>query len=155
MRGRKPKPAALRLAEGNVGHRRIPDEAPIRRGVPVCPKHLWGPARAEWFRAIKLLDAAGVMTHGDRAILAAYCVMWGRWVEAEKQLKKPGDHVRVTEKGAEVQSPWIGIANRAAELMQRFAVELGLTPAARSRVGGGDSAGDAMADLNALLEGDK
>ncbi len=32
------------------------------------------------------------------------------------------------------QSPWLSIANKQLELMRRYMVELGLTPAARSRV---------------------
>jgi hypothetical protein len=32
------------------------------------------------------------------------------------------------------QSPWLGIANKQMELMGRYMTELGMTPAARSRV---------------------
>ena len=32
------------------------------------------------------------------------------------------------------QSPWLGIANKQLELMGRYMTELGMTPAARSRV---------------------
>jgi hypothetical protein len=32
------------------------------------------------------------------------------------------------------QSPWLGIADKQLELVDRYMVELGLTPAARSRV---------------------
>ena len=39
-----------------------------------------------------------------------------------------------TPSGYIQQSPWLGIANKQLELMGRYMVELGLTPAARSRV---------------------
>ena len=39
-----------------------------------------------------------------------------------------------TPSGYVQQSPWLGIANKQLELMGRFMVELGMTPAARSRV---------------------
>ena len=32
------------------------------------------------------------------------------------------------------QSPWLGIANKQLEIMNRYMTELGMTPAARSRV---------------------
>ena len=36
------------------------------------------------------------------------------------------------------QSPWLAIANKQLELMGRYMTELGMTPAARSRVAGLD-----------------
>ena len=39
-----------------------------------------------------------------------------------------------TPSGYVQQSPWLGIVNKQLELMGRYMVELGLTPAARSRV---------------------
>ena len=39
-----------------------------------------------------------------------------------------------TPSGYVQQSPWLGIAHKQLELMGRYMVELGLTPAARSRV---------------------
>ena len=52
-----------------------------------------------------------------------------------------------TPSGYVQQSPWLGIVNKQLELMGRYMVELGLTPASRSRVigGGGPSVGLARA----------
>jgi P27 family predicted phage terminase small subunit len=74
-----------------------------------------------------------VITTFDRAALAAYCQAWGRWVEAEERLRETPPLVK-TPSGYVQQSPWLGIANKQLELMGRYMVELGLTPAARSRV---------------------
>ncbi len=54
-------------------------------------------------------------------------------VEAEERLKETPALVG-TPRGCVQQSPWLSIANKQLELMRRYMVELGLTPAARSRV---------------------
>jgi phage terminase small subunit len=40
----------------------------------------------------------------------------------------------VTSNGNEVQSPWVGIANRNLETMIKLAKEFGMTPSARTRI---------------------
>jgi P27 family predicted phage terminase small subunit len=101
--------------------------------LPTCPTHLNPAAAAEWRRIAKALQRAGVLTSFDRAALAAYCQAWGRWVEAEERLRETPPLVK-TPSGYVQQSPWLTIAHKQLELMGRYMVELGLTPAARSRV---------------------
>lgn len=103
-----------------------------RRRLPVCPAHLTPPAAREWRRLAKALQAAGVFTEFDRGALAAYCQAYGRWVEAEERLQE-GPLLYKTPSGYVQQSPWLGIIHKQLELMGRYMVELGLTPAARSR----------------------
>ena len=103
------------------------------RGVPRCPGHLVPAAAKEWRRLARALHGMGVLTVIDRAALAAYCQAWGRWVEAEERLRETPILFK-TPSGYVQQSPWLGIANKQLELMGRYMVELGLTPAARSRV---------------------
>ncbi|GHC66464.1 phage terminase small subunit P27 family [Neogemmobacter tilapiae] len=134
MTGRRPQPTALRRAAGNPGKRAWNhDEPQPPNDLPECPAHLEGEAQAEWQRLASTLHQMGVLTTVDRAAMAAYCQCWGRWVEAEQKLKvtpimlkSPSGHVQ--------QSPWLSIVNRQLELMGRFMTELGLTPAARSRI---------------------
>jgi P27 family predicted phage terminase small subunit len=101
--------------------------------LPSCPPHLSPAAAAEWRRLAKALQRAGVLTRFDRAALAAYCQAYGRWVEAEEQLRETPTLYK-TPSGHVQQSPWLSIANKQLELMGRYMTELGLTPAARSRV---------------------
>lgn len=134
MRGRKPKPTALRVIEGNRGKRPLNALEPVPpNSMPTCPRHLSSPAKTEWKRIAKTLHTMEVLTMVDRAALAAYCQAWGRWVEAERKLAET-PHLIKTPSGYIQQSPWLGIANRQTELMGRFMAELGITPAARSRV---------------------
>jgi phage terminase small subunit len=53
--------------------------------VPECPDFLDAEDRAEWFRMAKVLQDMGLLTRADRAALAAYCVVYSRWVTAERQ----------------------------------------------------------------------
>jgi P27 family predicted phage terminase small subunit len=98
----------------------------------------------------------------DRAALAASCAAYGRWVEAEEKLKETPTLFK-TPAGYVQQSPWLGIANKQLELMGRYMVELGLTPASRSRVVAGPAApqpitfttiyeGDPAAELKAKID---
>ena len=134
MRGRKPKPTALKLLEGNPGKRPINGREPKPpKSLPTCPAHLSPTAKAEWKRLARTLNDMGVLTRVDRAVMAAYCQAWGRWVEAEKKLAETPPILR-TPAGYVQQSPWLSIANKQLELMAKFMAELGLTPAARSRL---------------------
>ena len=88
----------------------------------------------------RALRDMGVLTLFDRAALAAYCQAYGRRVEAEERLRETPMLFK-TPSGYVQQSPWLGIANKQLELMGRYMVELGMTPASRSRV---------AADLNPM-----
>jgi P27 family predicted phage terminase small subunit len=134
MSGPPRKPTAWRRAEGNRGKRAWNHAEPVPpEGVPDCPDHLGEEARAEWHRLAETLVGMGVISQIDRAVLAAYCQAYGRWVEAEEKLKETPLLIR-TPSGYVQQSPWLGIANRQMELMGRYMVEIGLTPASRSRI---------------------
>ena len=134
MRGRKPMPTAIKLRDGNLGKRALNHDEPVLPdGVPACPDHLEGEARAEWFRLVGPLYEAGVLTTVDRGALAAYAQAWCRWVEAEEKLKTTPILMK-TPSGYIQQNPWLGIANKQMELMGRYMVELGMTPSARSRL---------------------
>jgi P27 family predicted phage terminase small subunit len=134
MSGPPRKPTAWRRAEGNRGKRAWNHAEPVPpEGVPDCPDHLGEEARAEWHRLAETLVGMGVISQIDRAVLAAYCQAYGRWVEAEEKLKETPLLIR-TPSGYVQQSPWLGIANRQMELMGRYMAEIGLTPASRSRI---------------------
>lgn len=134
MSGPPRKPTAWRRMEGNRGKKAWNRAEPIPpEGVPDCPEHLGEEARAEWYRLVDTLATMGVITIVDRAVLAAYCQAYGRWVEAEQKLKE-APLLFKTPSGYVQQSPWLNIANRQMELMGRYMAEIGLTPASRSRI---------------------
>ena len=70
MAGRRPKPTALRLVEGNPGKRAINKKEPKpKRVIPSCPAHLDDSGKVAWGRLSVLLDRRGVLTEADSAAL--------------------------------------------------------------------------------------
>ncbi|MFZ4773946.1 MAG: phage terminase small subunit P27 family [Terrimicrobiaceae bacterium] len=132
--GRQPKPTALKKLQGNPGKRPLNENEPRPvPNIPGCPSHIVGPARKEWKRLTAELFTQGLLTSLDRAALAGYCAAYGRWVEAEKAIRKDG-LTMVTPNGFLVQTPYVGIANKSVEQMCKFAAQFGMTPASRSKI---------------------
>ena len=126
---------------GNPGHREIQSAPDVVPAIPGCPLHLTGVARDEWDRISVDLLMAQLITRLDMAALTIYCEAWGEYVYARQMLQRPaeegGGYVVKTPNNYEVQSPWVAIANKAAEKMLKAGVEFGLTPSSRARVLGG------------------
>jgi len=134
MRGRKPKPTRLKALTGNPGKRPLnPAELNPEPAMPECPAELGPVARREWDRLVGELAALRLLTNLDRAALAAYCGAYALWAEAMEAIQKYGTMIK-SPTGYPIQSPYVAIANRQAEIMMRIASEFGFTPASRSRV---------------------
>jgi P27 family predicted phage terminase small subunit len=134
MRGRKPKPTRLKALTGNPGKRPLNDTEPRPEiAVPDCPPELGPVARREWDRLVGELASLRLLTNLDRAALAAYCGAYAMWAEATEAIQKYGTMVK-SPSGYPIQSPYVSIANRQAEIMMRIASEFGFTPASRSRI---------------------
>lgn len=133
-RGPRPKPTRLKELAGNPGKRPLNRGEPKpKAGVPTPPSHLDGTARREWKRISQQLAACRLLTAVDRTALALYCTAYSRWAEAEKQVREVGTVVR-TKNGYPVLSPYLIVANKAMEQLTRLLAELGLSPAARTRI---------------------
>ena len=134
MRGRRPKPTRMKVLTCNPGKRPMnkhePKPEPI---VPDCPNELGPVARQEWDRLAGELGKLKILTALDRAALAAYCGAYALCAEATEAIQKFGTMVK-SPTGYPVQSPYVSIANRQAEIMMRIASEFGFTPASRSRI---------------------
>jgi P27 family predicted phage terminase small subunit len=134
MRGRRPKPTRMKVLTGNPGKRPLNDTEPRpQAAVPDCPSELGDLARQEWNRLVGELAALKMLTNLDRAALAAYCGAYALWAEATQASQKYGVMIK-SPTGFPIQSPYVSIANRQAEIMMRIASEFGFTPASRSRI---------------------
>ena len=111
----RPIPSALNELRGNPGKR-----APNKRepkpsgGIDTMPDWLNGEAKREWGRITKALQAIELLTQVDRAALTVYCQLWGHFVEG-------------VQAGRALNIP-------ALTQMRLYAIELGLTPAARAKL---------------------
>ena len=132
MKGRKPIPTFMKIANGVPGHRPLNENEPRVDDISSKPpEHLSTVARREWDRM--RLALSKVLKETDRAALAMYCQAYGRWVEAEIKIADLGAVV-ASPKGYLMPNPWLSIANKCIEQMTRLLPGMGLTPADRSRI---------------------
>ena len=137
MRGRKPKPTAIKVLAGNPGRRPVNQAEPrfhVPERTPSPPAFLSDSAAEVWRDLGKLLRDAGLFTVVDRYALAMFCAAAGRWMEAEHKLKETGPVLVSRETGNLYQNPYLHIANKAWGQMRQMLSEFGLTPAERSRL---------------------
>src|ERR1700732_3971707 len=126
MAGRRPKPTALKILQGNPGKRPLNTDEPQPTGTPTRPDHLDRVAKLEWNRISAHLTSLGLLTAVDRAALAVYCQAWSRWVKAENEIKKFGLVIKSPKDGMPVLNPYVTIANNSLDQLRKFGVEFGL-----------------------------
>ena len=136
-RGRKPKPTALKLVQGNPGNRPLPEDEPEIEApseLPDPPDHLDAEACREWNRTGAILLAAGLLTELDYSALALLCVAHSRHKEATDQMQKFGMLQIAPGTGYPMQSPYLAISNKAMDQMMKIHAEFGMSPSSRTRV---------------------
>jgi P27 family predicted phage terminase small subunit len=148
LRGPKPKPAAVKLAEGNPGKRKINRQEPKFGETLTCPDWLTSSAKREWKRVSAELQALKLLQSVDRASLAAYCQSYSRWRSAELQVSKEGQILStpiVTKDGEIVgythkRHPATTVAREERAAMLKAASLFGFDPSSRSRLTTGEAA---------------
>ena len=126
-RGPKLKPIKLKIA-GTVG-----ESLAIRNPPP--PKHLSKIAAQKWRSIMPILSQLGTLAESDLTLVEMFCVAYGRWREAEKEVEARGGMV-LTVKGGSYESPWISLSKRFIEIAIKLTQELGLSPTARAKIVG-------------------
>ncbi len=101
-------------------------------GVPDPPSWLSDYAREEWDLIVDALVHTGVIATHEATILAVYCEAIGEYRKIGDAIARDG--LTVGNAGSQRPHPLTASRRRAAEDALKFARELGLTPAARSRV---------------------
>jgi P27 family predicted phage terminase small subunit len=148
MRGPRPKPTKIKEMLGNPGKRPLNEREPQPiPGIPKCPMWLTGIARKEWDEIAPQLDRMGVLYRIDGKALAAYCVCYARWRQAEKIIDRLGPQVEepvlarigttddLTVVGTRYKrNPATIIAKDMMHEMRAFLIEFGMTPSARTRI---------------------
>lgn len=149
-RGRKPKPLSQQVAEGDPrmrGKRKIAAklnaEPDAKRGLPACPRHLKGRARAAWNFWAEELGQMNLDRRPDSMMLEGACVSYGRAVAADLILDRDGliveESVVDKDSGERVvlkvrKHPAVEISNRSWMLVKGFCSEFGLSPVSRTRL---------------------
>lgn len=134
-RGRKPKPTAVKTAQGNPGKRAIAGAEPaFKVGRVAAPAYLEREAKDEWNRVVPELVRLGLFATVDLSIFAMYCDAVGRFRKAKREVR--GKEVITSPNGYPIQNPWLPILNKAKEQALRLAAEFGLSPVSRVRLSG-------------------
>jgi P27 family predicted phage terminase small subunit len=108
--------------------------------IPAPPDGLNKYALEEWHRLAPCMWEIGTLTTGDVEILASYCLSFAQEKAAQAELDMLSQESRrhgllaKTTNGNIIQNPLIGIVNTARRDKVRYMMELGLTPAARTRI---------------------
>lgn len=144
--GPRPLPTNMRLLHGLAPSRTavVNEAKPTRPDMPEAPPWISAYALEEWERLAQELYDMGVLTLIDQTMLAAYCMAYARWRQAEEDLAVMAgldQHTHgvllKTKEGNAIQNPLVGIANTARRDMLRLALEFGLTPSSRTLIAGG------------------
>lgn len=109
MVGRKSKPMAIKILEGERKCRINLDEPKFAPSSSIPPEWLEGYAQEHWDELAPMLQKSGVLTEGDRMNLAILCVLYA-------QLRfDPLDY-------------------KAMDRYLKFSTEFGMTPSSRTRI---------------------
>lgn len=137
VRGRKPTTIAERRITGRMAGRSLSTAVPPPPdGAMVCPDTVMADARARAYWDHTLASVApGHLAPVDSPLLARYCMALARADEAEIAMAATGMVIPAPNTGLLIQSPWLAIINRQAEMARKLAAELCLPPAQRNRVG--------------------
>ncbi len=148
---RRPTPTQRRILEGNPAHRPLPPNepelpAPVD-GFDGIPPELAkdDTASKEWVRLAPMLRKARIVTEGERSLLLALCQQWSTYQTALSKVTLSG-MVVTSPSGYPMPNPYIGIANKALQHCVKMWVELGITPAARTKVEPATGAGSGQDD---------
>lgn len=135
-RGRKPKPVALKVIQGNPGKRKLDKNAPAPDAlteVPAPPEWMPEEAAGIWKRAAPWLVESKILTPTDLHNLEAFCMAYQRWREAQDDITLRGIIVP-TGPHKEGKNPACTVANESLRQVATFGAALGLDPAARARL---------------------
>jgi P27 family predicted phage terminase small subunit len=134
MAGRKPKPTHLKLVTGNPGKRRLNKREPQPPGnLEAVPEWLSESQRAGWTYAIASAPT-GLLKRLDRSVLTIWVIAEDLHRQAAEKVAQFGLLTKAPNTGLPIQSPFLPIVNKQAQIMLKAAAELGFTPSSRSRV---------------------
>ena len=150
LRGRKPKPKGLQLAEGDTRKRGVRKQAaklaamPIApAGLPECPERLKGIARDAYIFWKEQLELMNLAEMPDAWTLERMCSQIATAFRADEHIEDEGEVVDepiICRKTGEllghrqVKNRWVTIRAEADKIFKQFASEFGLSPVSRTRL---------------------
>lgn len=138
-RGRKPKPTAKKLLAGNPGKRALNKAEPeFSRITDVDPPD-WLSERATtmWKMLLPELLRENVIALTDLHNVELFCTAYSNWRMAQESVDKFGTVV-ASSQGSPMKNPALTAANEAMRQIVTLGSMLGLDPASRTRIIGGN-----------------
>lgn len=138
--GSKPKPALVRMLRGPSTPPRAVEEIVPDKDLEdkTPPADLSPDQKLIWIET--LADApTGLLKNLDRSVFRAWVVAVDTHIRASKKLQV--SLVVTTKKGNIIQSPYVGVMNRAALIMSKLTEQLGFSPTGRARIAAEQSKG--------------
>lgn len=136
--GNPRKPTALKLVDGNPGHRPIAknEPKPVLIDRASCPHRLKGRLRDAWNEVAPVAFAMKIVTDADLVALESLAVALGRVWIAEESLEKPVIFRWVDDDGVkqEMQICGAGEVTYVANGIQRSRAEIGQIQAGLAQV---------------------
>lgn len=102
--------------------------------APKMPDWLSASQKAEWKRIIEELTEAGTLARTDRALIESYVRAWSGQLAAQAALERDG-YTITSDSGAVKSHPAADTALRYGVAVMNALNAMGLTPAARKRLG--------------------
>lgn len=152
-RGPAPKPAHLRILEGNPSKRALPTGSPPLLPplavVPQAPATLSAAEREAWNLYAAELVQRRVLTGLDLHVLEVFCASLATWREAVALLRERGEVL--VDAGRLTRNPAGRVAAEAWKTIREAGSLLGLDPTSRARLEAHspaeDDTGNPFADL--------
>jgi phage terminase, small subunit, putative, P27 family len=134
MAGRKPLPTALKTIKGTLRKHRVNPREPKPSGDLVePPEYMTEGAKSAWRYALEC-SPPHLLKRLDMSILETWANAADLYRKAQAGITKTGILIKAPNSGVPMQSPYLAIANKQAQIMTKAATEMGFTPASRSRV---------------------
>ena len=138
-RGRKPKPTAKKELAGNPGKRALNKSEPQFSKITNVDPPDWLSDRAStmWKMIVPELLRENVVALTDLHNVEAFCVAYDNWRSAQESITQHGIVVAGAT-GGPMKNPALTAANETMRQMVTFGSMLGLDPASRTRLIGGN-----------------
>jgi P27 family predicted phage terminase small subunit len=134
MGGRKPLPTQVKQIKGTLQPCRTNYHEPIPEGLLVePPDYMPEGAKAAWRFALECAPPI-LIRKLDMSVLEIWACAADLYRQAQAGIGKTGLLVKAPHSGVPMQSPYLAIANKQAQIMTKAAIEMRFTPASRSRI---------------------
>ncbi len=134
MAGRKPLPTKVKQIKATLQKCRTNQREPKPHGDLVePPEYMPEGAKSAWRYALECAPP-NLLKRLDMSVLEVWACAADLYRKAQAGIAKTGLLVKAPNTGVPMQSPYLAIANKQAQIMTKAATEMGFTPASRSRV---------------------